>query len=1170
MFIRFIVGFFIIILVQPLFGQVVINEVLSLNTSGITDEDQEYTDWIELFNTSDSTVNLDGYFLKDDMDDSIGWIFPEIEMAAQSHLLIFASGKDRKTYALNYHTIINKGDEWQYLVPDSLPDNSWRNPGYNASNWQTGQSGFGYGDGDDQTVINPLQAIFLRKEFTIDDLSAVQEILLHVDYDDGFVAFINGAPVAMENVYLPDDDYNNAQFSGSDHEASIYQGGEPSAYKINLSSVNLIEGTNVLALQGYNVSPTSSDFTLIPFLTIGSTNFSYSDVPDFIHVEEGGLHTNFKIKNEGEGLYLFKANNQIADSIWVVALPANKSFGRYPDGTSEWKYFNTPTPGTANANPLDELRNDSIFFSVPAGFYAGSITVELSTNVENLVIKYTMDGSDPTSESSNYDGAVAISKTTSLRAATFFNGEKSSNVFTKTYLIGTDHSLPVFSLTTDPYNLWDYNYGIYVLGPNAEPANPNFGANFWEDWERPIHVEYFDSEKQELLDQDAGIKITGAWSRANAQKSLALFARSKYGTGSFSAKLFKDLPFDKYESFILRNSGNDWSYSMIRDGLISEIAKPLNMDRLAFQPAVIYINGEYWGIQNLREKPNEHYFESHYNVDEDDLNLLELQYSPVHGSVDSYLLMINFINKNSLKDEDNYNQIKNQIDIDCFIDYELVQIYIYNGDWPGNNIKYWRSNKPSSKWRWLIYDTDFGFDIWNGSTYRNNGIAFATDPDNSGWPNPAWSTLLLRKLLVNQEFRFRFINRTADLLNTVLSIDSVLNKLDSVATIVQPEIFAHRERWGHTGSWENRIGTIQLFAKNRPMYMRQHFDDYFNINNYTVTLTVSNKDEGLIRLNTITPKDYPFKGYYFGGVPIKFTALPKPGFKFVRWENATSSSEPTITLNLTGNIKLNAVFEPVNGNEPVDVVINEINYKSTDDYDMGDWLELYNNGSITVDLSGYVITDQASVIKYLFPDETLLYPGDYLVVCDDLKKFREVYPYIINVIGNLSYGLSRKGEVISLVDKRNNLIDQVKYETSSPWPVEPFETAATLELMNPKLDNNLYTSWDAGPLGGTPGAPNQTRTSKKEFFVNAEDVTCFPTRFNDYTTISFQIYDNLNYSVSIFDVQGRLRNQVSGEFPTNGTYYLDIFTDQNKYPQGLYLVNVQVGSLTKTIKVVKL
>ena len=497
-------------------------------------------------------------------------------------------------------------------------------------------------------------------------------------------------------------------------------------------------------------------------------------------------------------------------------------------------------------------------------------------------------------------------------------------------------------------------------------------------------------------------------------------------------------------------------------------------------------------------------------------------------------------------------------------------MYIYNTDWPGNNIKYWNSTEPNTKWRWLLYDTDFGFDIWGGGSYRENGLAHVTAANSSHYSNSPWSTLILRKLLVNTNFKNQFINRMADLMNTILLPNAMNSKLDSISSIMHPEMAAHLKRWNPTKNWDSNLNVITNFNNVRPRYVRDDFAEYFNTSYLTLTLTVSNKAEGQIKVNTITPLEYPFNGTYFKQIPLTFTALPKLGYKFVRWEKASSSTEPTITLSLKGPTTLHAVFEPVRGDETVNLIINEIKYSVTEDFDSGDWIELYNNGTQTIDLSGYVLSDDDISKSFVFLDGMMMYPNSYLVLCENKDKFNKVYPKVTNSIGDFQFGLSSSGDVVFLYDREYRIIDQVLYDAKQPWPIEPLETSATLELKNPTFDNNQYSSWQIGQLGGTPGMQNGFYTSVDLLTFEGDNASCFPTRFSDYTTLRFNSNGSSNYIIRIFDVQGRLRNTVSGELDGEGPYYLDLFTEQAKYQQGIYLVKVETGQQIETIKVIKL
>jgi hypothetical protein len=298
--------------------------------------------------------------------------------------------------------------------------------------------------------------------------------------------------------------------------------------------------------------------------------------------------------------------------------------------------------------------------------------------------------------------------------------------------------------------------------------------------------------------------------------------------------------------------------------------------------------------------------------------------------------------------------------------------------------------------------------------------------------------------------------------------------------------------------------------------------------------------------------------------------LPKPGFKFVRWENASTSTDATISLVLSKNMILNAVFEPVGDDKAIAIVINEINFTSDDEYNTADWVELYNAANYTIDLSDFVLTDSKASNNFYFPQGSFLYPNSYLVVCEDLDRFSIVHLKIKNVIGNFSFGFSINGDIVQLKDNDNNIIDQVKYESKSPWPVISSEKAATLALIKPDYDNNIYKSWKISDLGGTPGAPNGLYTSNEVLTsVAIEKASCFPTKFSDFTTLRFHSNGSKNYTVNIFDLQGRLRDTESGNFEKEGFYYLDLFANEDQYPGGIYLVKVQTGQYFETLKVIK-
>lgn len=1160
-----------------MFPQILINEFSASNLSGITDEDGEASDWIELYNNSDSEINLDGYYLSDDVRSLKRWSFPNVSIIPDSYLLIFASGKDRKELPLSYQTIIPVGAQWQYLIPSSDIGNTWKYTGFENTAWTIGKSGFGYGDNDDATILPNTISVFIRKEFTIYSIEDVKELILSIDYDDGFVAFINGHEIARNNLGEPGSPVAFNKATGNFlREATIYQGGKPENFVMSDPGTFLLEGINVLAIQGHNASTGSSDFSLIPMLTLGLSGTGYSDIlPYDLNLSRRNLHTNFKINSEGETLILSRPDSSLVDSVTATPLMANISYGRKPDGQSSWFYFSKSTPGAANdTRGYNAMSSDTVKFSYKGGYFPGGLEIKLTTDDPLDSIFYTLDGSEPLPDDLLYKNPIPVSKNTVLRARSVNSQKLAGLIFTNTY-ITEQHTLPVVCLSTDPDNFFDYNTGIYVLGPKASEESPNFGANFWEDWERPAHMELYDINGVKHIDQGVGVKIYGAWSRANAQKSLALFARREYGKGSFDYQFFKDKPIKKFESVVLRNGGNDWNQAIIRDGLTSSLIKDMDMDRLAFQPAILYINGEYWGILNLREKVNTHFLAENHFVNPDDVNLLENNGTIIDGSNTSYLQMISYLNTHTLESEQNYLGVSKNMDVNNYIQYQLTEIYINNKDWPGNNVKFWKTNDPGSIWRWIIFDTDFGWGIWDGNAYSFNTLAFALEPNYPEWPNPPWSTLLFRRMMSNPAFRKEFANQFADRINTNFRPVKVIQVIDSLKLTFQPEINDHMIRWGlNYYNWQNNFITIKSFANARPGYMRNFLDaELGNVGKLNVRVEIDPPGAGVAKVNSVIPESYPFTGVYFKNLPIKLTAIPNPGYKFLRWEGAINANSLSIDYNMAESATLRAVFTSA---EPADfkIVINEINYNSSPEKDTKDWIELNNAGNTSVNLKNWVISDAGPDVGFTFPSDIILTPGMHFVVCRELAAFRLLLSGVKNAVGDMNFGLGSIGDDINLFDADGVLIDFVNYTPNLPWPVDANGTGASIELTDPLKDNNNGSNWQASADGGTPGDINLLALPlniNDAISSSGFNLDCYPNPFRDYTTLRLEAVVPGNYKLEVYDIQGRLLNVLADQNIDSGAYYIDWDgrdSGNELMPGGIYIVRLSGANLDLHLKVI--
>ncbi|MFH1197108.1 MAG: CotH kinase family protein [bacterium] len=1109
---------------------IVINELMHANFSTITDEDGDYSDWFEIFNNSGFDMPLTGFGISDDPDDLFKWVFPEIKLSPQNHLLVFASDKNRtKLGPASWETVINWGDEWKYKLGTEEPPADWNELGFNDIFWQWGKSGFGFGDNDDFTVVPSVMSVYVRKVFSIADTNSIIQAALHIDYDDGFVAYLNGVEIARANigtVGIPPL-YNKS--ATNDFEALIYQGGKPSMFLLENVTGLFRQGDNVLAIQVHNKSISSSDLTLIPFFSLGMSAASSEAVAmnNLLEFPKTYLHTNFKLSGS-EKLFLTQFDGLILDSISWSFSGNDISFGRKPDGSQDWFLFNEATPGDSNDTEGFLTTASAPQFLTAAGFYSNPIAVELSSESPEEKIYYTLDGSEPSDSSTLYTAPIDLLKTTVVRAKTYGTGVLPGKTITNTYFINFDTELTTVSLSTTPANLFDEDYGIYVLGKHASPDDPHFGANYWEDWERPVHVELFEQNTTQSFSIDAGIKIFGGWSRAFPQKSVAIFARSEYGTSEIDYKFFEDTPISEFESFVLRNSGNDWQFTLVRDGLMTTLVNNTEIDKQAFRPAVVFINAEYWGIHNIREKINEHFISSHHNIDADSIEMTVSDNGEMELRINEhYSSLADFVERNNLSTQSNYDYVCTQIDIENFIDYHVAQIYFDNTDWPGNNIKIWRSTNPGGKWRWIMFDTDFGFGLYDVNGYKHNTLAFATQANGPGWPNPPWSTLFLRKLLQNQLFKNEFINRFCDFANTRFLSDSILAKIDLFASYIEDEMPRHFGRWNQPESWTAEVARLKTFANYRPEYMRLFYKQYFQLGN-TIKINFNNLDPLLakVKLNSIFIPDRNWSGIYFQNVPVKITAIPRPGYRFVRWEGSLQSEDNPLEISPSVDISLTPVFELDNNGFPT-VVINEINYNSSPDFDSDDWIELYNNTNEAVDISGWIFKDGDEEHEFNIPQNTVLDAGEFIVLVKDSAMFTSFFPTVKNYIGDFDFNLANKGELICLYDKYMQLADSLTYSDSSPWPDEADGTGATLVLKNPKRDNSLAENWDASSGFGSPGMQNDNFTNinnnqNANIPVAFELYQNYPNPFNPKTIIKFTVPEKSNVSIQIFNQLGEL------------------------------------------------
>ena len=714
--------------------------------------------------------------------------------------------------------------------------------------------------------------------------------------------------------------------------------------------------------------------------------------------------TGFAISSGGEPIVLTAPDGLTtideypALPIGTVGTPGvGRSLGRGTGSNFSVLYFyNTPTRGTANTTAGTEaIPIDPPTVSLPAGIYSSSQTVTITSAVPNGTIRYTLDGSEPTESSSAYSTPISlgfggnnstqyswiptapsgsgiddwkqpngsVSRIHVLRAR-FFKIGAASRTVTKSYIVdsmGTDrYRFPIVSVASDPANLFNNQSGIYVPGantystdwPNTVGAVPSeFWANYYQsgsEWERASHLELFELNGAQLIEGAIGLRINGNTTRNRPRKALRIYNRNPSGSTTWtSTALFPDRNTRSWSTFLLRASGNDWNQSLFRDALVSAIAAPTGLDRQAARPVVLFLNGEYWGIHNLRERIDEDWIFHNFGLPTDQFAVLEVtsgganflnptsdNSQPIFDFGNTALLsdykdILARAENNEFSGDSGYAGLNSRVDVANFIDYSAVTIWSGNTDWPGNNVLMWRSmySAPNSnpkldgRWRYILKDNDFalGLNFNYVPGYNSNvtqmaqfdTLSYATTSAATTWANNEISTRLLRKALENTTFRNQFINRFADLLNTSLSVHETTARLDEHIAVYQLGVQEHFSRWPTSINWSNEVERIRGYLQARPAAVRGHIVNKFGLAG-TVQLTagVTNPNQGVVTVNSLKIESATsgvgaditnWTGTYFKGVPVTLKAEAKPGYRFSGWSRSTATTETVHATDVASN-----------------------------------------------------------------------------------------------------------------------------------------------------------------------------------------------------------------------------------------------------------------------------
>lgn len=623
------------------------------------------------------------------------------------------------------------------------------------------------------------------------------------------------------------------------------------------------------------------------------------------NVVETYLHTNFKLSASGENVVLTRPDGMVVDEINFPELSEDQSMGRLQDGASALALFAEPTPGSSNNDAAGSGFTARPNWGTQEHFFADTKEIELTHPNPAVDLYFTRDGSVPDITDALYTGPISLDTTTALRVLAVAPGLLPSPVVSRTFFIKQTHTLPVMSLIGDPVDLWSWERGILVDGgPNASEEWPFYGSNYWSEEEYPIHTEFFTEDQTLGIAFEADTKIHGGrGARTNPMKPLRILVKKKYGSSTVEYPFFEDRARTTYKRLILRNASGDYNYGHFRDAFLARyfIKSGLNLDVMAHRPVVVYVNGAFYGLANLREKSDAYYLKHNFGVAIDEVDLLEEDTAVVEGNFEAFNTMYEYVMTHDLREEVNFEQASAYFDVENIAEGFIVQSSLNNADWLHNNIKYWRARRPEARWRYLIFDLDIAMGRHGWSRYSRNNLDTLLTP----LAGHNKHVDLFLKLLENDEYRYYFINRYADLFNTVFRPEIFRKEVDLTVAEIDPEMPRHFERWGWPGypEWiDERIPVLYDYLENRPAYAREDVRDYFGLpNEVNLRLQTYPAGAGSIQISTIEPAELPWEGVYFNGVPVQLTIKPNPGFTFQHWqsEKTITTPDPSASIRYT-------------------------------------------------------------------------------------------------------------------------------------------------------------------------------------------------------------------------------------------------------------------------------
>lgn len=892
----------------------------------------------------------------------------------------------------------------------------------------------------------------------------------------------------------------------------------------------------------------------------------------------GHLHASFKLtqtKDVPEFIIAASPKGTVLDQVQLIKTMNGHSRGRHPQNINNWLLYSAPTPGSANsANGYTEYAAKPTL-SVPAGFYSSGITLQITSPDPNAIIRYTTDGSEPTSTSPVYSTPIIVNQTSIVIARCYSLSEDilPGWLAFRTYFINAPSTLPVISISAQ--QLDELLNGNQSLVP--------FGT-----------FEYFNKEGVRTTAGYGEFNEHGQDSWVHPQRSIDYITRDECGYNyAIRDTIIPITDRNEFQRIILRAAGDDNypgidSSALMRDMFVQNTADINNMhlDVRKGEKCLLYVNGQFWGIYGIREKVSDHDFtDYYYGQDKYHLYYLMLwgwswaEYGDQEAWND-WNALHNYVMSNNMADSAVWAYVDSKLDYRSLADYIIINSFVVCSDWINYNVGWWRGTNPEGshlKWGYILWDEDATFNHYINYTGIPNTLPDVSPCFTHFISNdPEQHIALFNRLRENPGFNQYYMSRYIDLYNTAFKTERMISCLDEIAGKMAPEMPKQIQRWGgNMTQWQNNVQKIRNFINTRYTYLPQGLEECFQLGTgYNFTVNVQPAGTGSVELNSLqlSGADFPWQGTYFNGLPINLKAVPAdPTLEFDHWDIPAhivtpGILSPEVQLNPTTNDFITAHFRLKTYADSL--VINEINYNSAPSFDPGDWVEVYNPQPYDLDITGWQFRDEDDAHQFIFPAGTIIDSLGYLVICTNSAAFASLFPDVKNYIGDTGFGLAGGGELIRVYNAQGTLIDPVTYDDAAPWPTEPDGNGPTLELRRPSLDNALGENWVASPLHGTPGRLNSILVKAQDNPMPSEKIALTvspnPVKTQNMITIGgirVSAFDQL----SLTDIMGM---QVRNIALANGNSHYKL--DMTGLAPGVYVLVYRTADGRKAeMKIVK-